>query len=67
MKDDRRYMTHEERAVDDARYRPGGEFGIPIERKSQTVICSCGKTVFVDGFGTPCSKSCPQCGEAANG
>lgn len=32
---------------------------------SRTVMCRCGKTVFVDGFGarTP-SADCPQCGDS---
>lgn len=66
MNDDRRYMTWEERAHDDARYRPGGVFGRNVEdAKSKTVMCSCGKTVFIDGFGSPASDVCPQCGERA--
>lgn len=64
MADDRRYMTWEERAADDARYRPGGEFGAKAERKNRSKMCSCGKTVFVDANGsrTP-SDACPQCGD----
>ena len=29
---------------------------------SKTVICRCGKTVIVDGFGARTGNVCPQCG-----
>lgn len=31
---------------------------------SKTVICGCGKTVIVDGFGTKTGNTCPVCGDA---
>jgi len=30
---------------------------------SKTVICRCGKTVIVDGFGGRTGHVCPQCGD----
>jgi len=65
MNDDMRYMTWEQRAAIDPRYRPGGKYGIAPPEKPKSVNCECGKTVFVDAFGSPCSKSCPQCGQHA--
>jgi hypothetical protein len=29
--------------------------------ETKTVICYCGKTVKVDGFGTPTGHTCPVC------
>ena len=57
--DDRRYMTFEQRAQDDPRYRGKVESSRPKSRN-----CGCGKTNFVDSFGSPNSDECPQCGES---
>lgn len=52
--DDRRYMTFEQRAQDDARYR--GE----IKRDVKAVeTCYCGKTV-VATYGRPTGATCPR-------
>lgn len=56
--DDRRYMTFEERAKDDPRYR--GKIEV---RRDRNVCCPCGKTVIVDGFGSHTGQTCPRnCG-----
>ena len=60
MTDDRRYMTWEQRAADDARYRPGGVYGPKVAKPDPTVTCYCGKTVIVDGFGTRTGQTCPR-------
>jgi DNA-directed RNA polymerase subunit RPC12/RpoP len=31
---------------------------------SKTVICRCGKTVIVDGFGSRTGNTCPVCGDS---
>lgn len=54
MKDDRRYMTYEQRAIDDPRYR-----GKIIPRAEGTVTCYCGKTVYRHN-GSVVSTSCPR-------
>lgn len=36
-----------------------------VTRLRQPELCGCGKTVFTDSFGSPCSEDCPQCGERA--
>jgi hypothetical protein len=54
MTDDRRYMSHEVRAIDDPRYRG------KIERKAEgTVTCYCGKTVY-RWNGHTVSEHCPR-------
>lgn len=58
MHDDRRYMTHEMRAIDDPRYR-----GKVERREEGTVTCYCGKTV-IRYNGRPVSASCPRNCEA---
>jgi hypothetical protein len=58
MKDDRRYMTFEERAIDDPRYR-----GKIKEREEGTVTCRCGKTVYRYN-GSAVSAECPRNCEA---
>lgn len=62
MSDDRRYMTFEERAVDDPRYRGKLE---PSERKAE--VCYCGKTVYRSKTGARVSDSCPRNCEAERG
>jgi hypothetical protein len=61
--DDRRYMTWEERAVDDARYRPGGKYGGKVSGKDATITCHCGKTVYSHN-GIKVSDHCPRDCEA---
>ncbi len=52
--DDRRYMTHEERAVEDARYRG------TVKRDAPAVeTCYCGKTVIAT-HGRPTGVECPR-------
>jgi len=56
MKDDRRYMTFEERAIDDPRYRGKVESRVPAIE-----TCYCGKTVVkVKGHanGVECPRNC---------
>lgn len=53
-KDDRRFMSHEVRAIDDPRYR--GEIA---SRPEGTVTCRCGKTVYRYN-GRRVSDSCPR-------
>lgn len=56
--DDRRYMPHEVRAIDDPRYR-GKIDATPPPVKT----CFCGKTV-VEAAGRPTGLTCPRhCGE----
>lgn len=54
-KDDRRYMTYEERAKDDPRYR-----GKINRDQPKSVFCYCGKTMYVDGFGAKTNQTCPR-------
>ena len=59
MKDDRRYMTFEERAIDDPRYR-----GKIKSRPAPAVkTCYCGKTV-IEANGRPTGVVCPRNCEA---
>jgi hypothetical protein len=52
--DDRRYMTHEERAIDNPRYRGKVEKRVPA-----IVTCYCGKTV-IEAAGRPTGYTCPR-------
>lgn len=52
--EDRRYMTFEQRAQDDPRYR-----GVRAPKNPKRV-CRCGKTVYVDGFGHRTGNTCPR-------
>jgi hypothetical protein len=52
--DDRRYMTFEQRAADDPRYRGKIERQVPAVR-----TCYCGKTV-VEARGVPTGWTCPR-------
>lgn len=54
VRDDRRYMTYEMRAVDDPRYRGKVEDRTPVHR-----TCRCGKTV-VEVHGRPTGVTCPR-------
>ena len=45
--------------------RSGRRRAATAPRHARPELCSCGKTVFVDGFGSACSSSCPQCGDEA--
>ena len=58
--EDRRYMTHEQRATDDPSYR-----GIVSPRAEGTVTCYCGKTVYRYN-GRMVSEACPRDCEARN-
>lgn len=56
--EDRRYMTFEQRAVDDARYRGKVERGVAIVE-----TCYCGKTVVAARgrrTGAVCPRDCEQ-------
>lgn len=53
--DDRRYMDHETRAIDDPRFR-----GRVKPEDEGTVTCSCGKTVY-RWNGHKVSAACPRC------
>ncbi len=61
MKDDRRYMSFEQRAQDDPRYRGTVEKNVPCVE-----TCSCGKTVLyakgqrvtMDGNPVVCPRNC---------
>jgi hypothetical protein len=55
MTDDRRYMTHEIRAIDDPRYR--GK--IVAAAAPAVATCFCGKTV-VATHGRPTGVTCPR-------
>lgn len=52
--DDRRYMTFEVRATDDARYR-----GAVKRTEKPVTTCFCGKTV-VATYGRPTGVTCPR-------
>lgn len=63
MKDDRRYMDFETRAIDDARYRGKLERSVPAIE-----TCYCGKTVLktngvavrIDGHAVICPRECKR-------
>jgi hypothetical protein len=64
MTDDRRYMTWEQRAADDPRYRPGGKYGSKVASRVPAVAtCYCGKTVIATN-GHPTGVTCPRNCEA---
>jgi hypothetical protein len=63
IKDDRRYMTFEQRAVDDPRYRGERKSAAPVQK-----CCPCGKTVLetngrpvmLDGKIVTCPRECDK-------
>jgi hypothetical protein len=59
IKDDRRYMTFEERAADDERYRGKVTFG----HAKAVETCFCGKTVTAThgrATGVTCPRECEK-------
>lgn len=57
--DDRRYMSYEERAIDDPRYR-----GKVASKPQRASFCYCGKSVYRDAKGSKVSDKCPRNCEA---
>ena len=55
MTDDRRYMPHEIRAIDDRRYRGAR----PVAATRPATSCYCGKTVIAV-HGRPTGVKCPR-------